>query len=395
MVDEATVYAQRGTRIEFAGVEKAYGPTTVLHGIDLDIAPGEFVALLGPSGCGKTTLLRCLAGLEGVTGGTIAVDGRDIARVPANRRDMGVVFQAYSLFPHMTVGQNVEFGLRMRRVARDERATRVREALELVGLGHLSGRFAHTLSGGQQQRVALARALVTRPQALLLDEPLSALDAKVRVRLRDEIRAIQTELGITTIFVTHDQEEALAIADRVAVMNGGVIEQLGAPEDLYRRPETPFVAGFIGESNRIEGVYGSSGIALLGTRLPVLGAARAGFRDASSGDDERGDGGDGGDAAGLVDGTAVRAFVRPEHLVIVSVESSPVDPIAPAGSALSGVVVSSGFLGAQRRTVVRLSGGDLLTVQHPAHQLFAADERVRLEFAGEPVAVERAAEEPA
>src|SRR5690606_5733435 len=203
-------------------------------GIDLSIAPGEFVALLGPSGCGKTTMLRCLAGLEQLTGGRILVGGEDVSPVPVNKRDMSVVFQAYPLFPHMTVAQNVGFGLEMRKAARAERATRAAEELELVALGHAAGRYAHQLSGGQQQRVAPARALVTRPRALLLDEPLSALDAKVRVRLRDEIKQIQSELGITAIFVTHDQEEALAIADRVAVMKDGITEQLGTPEELYQ-----------------------------------------------------------------------------------------------------------------------------------------------------------------
>lgn len=261
---------QKSTAIVFENVTKAYGDTTVLHGIELDIRPGEFVALLGPSGCGKTTMLRCLAGLEQVTSGRILVGEDDISSVPVNKRDMSVVFQQYSLFPHMTVAQNVAFGLEMRKVPKAERATRVNEVLELVGLAHTADRFAHQLSGGQQQRVALARALVTSPRALLLDEPLSALDAKVRVRLRDEIKAIQADLGITTIFVTHDQEEALAIADRVAVMKDGVIEQLGAPEDLYRRPATPFVAAFIGESNSMPGVLASGSVQLAGGRCPCF-----------------------------------------------------------------------------------------------------------------------------
>ena len=200
--------------------------------------PGEFIALLGPSGCGKTTVLRTLSGLEQVTSGRILIDGEDVADTPVNKRDIGMVFQSYSLFPHMTVLENVEFGLRMRKVDAAARARRSAEALEMVGLGHLGERYAHQLSGGQQQRVALARALVTRPRVLLLDEPLSALDAKVRVQLRDEIRRIQTELGITTLFVTHDQEEALAVADRVAVMNAGNIEQIGTPEELYTSPAT-------------------------------------------------------------------------------------------------------------------------------------------------------------
>ncbi|MBU3994840.1 MAG: ABC transporter ATP-binding protein [Actinobacteria bacterium] len=372
MADTAAAPMLKGTRITFTGVTKAYGSNTVLNRIDLDVQQGEFVALLGPSGCGKTTMLRCLAGLEAVTSGEIAVDGADIAGVPANKRDMGVVFQAYSLFPHMTVRQNVEFGLRMRKVAAQERGARVQESLELVGLAHLGGRYAHTLSGGQQQRVALARALVTRPRALLLDEPLSALDAKVRVRLRDEIKAIQTELGITTIFVTHDQEEALAVADRVAVMKDGVIEQLGAPEELYRRPATPFVARFIGESNRMPGTLLGGGVQILGAQLPVIADS------------------------GLREGSAVHAFVRPEQLLLTRVPAGEGvgDRQAPLGHGTPAVVVSSGFLGAQRRTLVRLSTGELVTVQHPASESFSVDDQVSVRLVGDPVAVERAEPEP-
>ena len=360
--------AQKSTPIVFEGVTKAYGETTVLHGIDLSIAPGEFVALLGPSGCGKTTMLRCLAGLEQPTSGRILVGGDDVSPVPVNKRDMSVVFQAYSLFPHMTVAQNVGFGLEMRKVGKAERATRVAEALELVGLGHTADRYAHQLSGGQQQRVALARALVTRPRALLLDEPLSALDAKVRVRLRDEIKAIQVELGITTIFVTHDQEEALAVADRVAVMRDGVIEQLGAPEDLYRRPATPFVASFIGESNRLEGVLAGDRVRVPGAELPVLpGASELANLSGAS-------------ASG--DGVPVTAFVRPEQLRLEAVGSA-----APSDG-LAATVVSSGFFGAHRRTVVRAESGETITVQHSTSEQFAVEQRVTLRFVGDPIAVE-------
>jgi putative spermidine/putrescine transport system ATP-binding protein len=243
-----------GATVELRGVVKEYAGQRALNGIDLTIAPGEFIALLGPSGCGKTTALRALSGLERVDGGTIHIDGANVVDVPVNRRDIGMVFQSYSLFPHMTSLENVEFGLRMRKVAPAERKSRAIEALDMVGLGDKGHRYAHQLSGGQQQRVALARALVTRPRVLLLDEPLSALDAKVRVQLRDEIRRIQTDLGITTLFVTHDQEEALAVADRVAVMREGQIEQIGSPEELYTTPATPFVANFVGLSNRVDGV---------------------------------------------------------------------------------------------------------------------------------------------
>ena len=358
----ATADTNRGTRVTFEGISKIYGSTSVLQGVDLEIAPGELVALLGPSGCGKTTMLRCLAGLEAVSGGRILLDGHDVAGTPANHRDMGVVFQAYSLFPHMTVRENVGFGLRMRRVTREERERRVAEALELVGLGDLGDRFAHTLSGGQQQRVALARALVVRPRVLLLDEPLSALDAKVRVRLRDEIRSIQTTLGITTIFVTHDQEEALAVADRVAVMQAGVIEQLGSPEELYQRPSTPFVARFIGESNRVVGTVVAAGeVEALGSRLPALPTAPTAVGD------------------------RVRVLIRPEHLLLAR------DGAAPAGGAGEGTaatVLSSGFLGAHRRTVVQVEPEVTVTVQHPAAEEFAPGERVRIRTHGAPVAVE-------
>jgi putative spermidine/putrescine transport system ATP-binding protein len=215
--------------VRLEGLSRRFGAVQALDGLDLDLAPGELVALLGPSGCGKTTALRILAGLEDADTGRIMVGDRDVANVPANRRDMGMVFQAYSLFPHLTALENVEFGLRLRRQAAAARRARAKEMLELVGIGAHATRYPQQLSGGQQQRVALARALAIQPQVLLLDEPLSALDAKVRVQLRDEIRRIQLEVGTTTLFVTHDQEEALALADRVGVMRAGRLEQIGPP----------------------------------------------------------------------------------------------------------------------------------------------------------------------
>ncbi|ALJ21500.1 ABC transporter ATP-binding protein [Microbacterium sp. No. 7] len=341
--------AGEGTRVEFRGIVKDYGTTRVLHGIDLDIAPGEFVSLLGPSGCGKTTLLRVLAGLELATEGHVRLGGSDVSRVPTNRRDIGMVFQSYSLFPHLRVEANVAFGLRRRRVAKAPAAARARDALDLVGLGHLGDRFPHQLSGGQQQRVALARALVTEPRVLLLDEPLSALDAKVRVQLRDEIRRIQLRLGITTVFVTHDQEEALAVSDRIAVMDAGRIDQIGSPEDLYLRPTTATVAAFVGLSSPVEGVVQGGTVLVWGQRLPVLGEALPG---------------------------AVHALIRPENVRFVA-----------EGEGIAASVEESTFLGSIRRTLVRTDDGTMLRVQHGANERVDYQQRVWVAVAPEPVAV--------
>ncbi|MBW0118063.1 ABC transporter ATP-binding protein [Pseudonocardia abyssalis] len=240
-----------GTTVEFRGVRRSYGATHALDGLDLTLAPGELLALLGPSGCGKTTALRLLAGFDEPTSGSILVGGTDVIGVPAAKRDTGMVFQAYSLFPTMTAAENVAFGLRVRRVAPAKRRARAGELLELVGLGSRGDSYPHQLSGGQQQRVALARALAVSPAVLLLDEPLSALDARVRVQLREEIRRLQLAEGITTLFVTHDQAEALAVADRVAVLNAGRLEQVGTPQEVYSTPSTPFVAEFVGIMNAV------------------------------------------------------------------------------------------------------------------------------------------------
>lgn len=239
------------TSISFTGIRKTFGATVALESLDLDLQPGELVSLLGPSGCGKTTALRIAAGFEVPDAGIVSLSHRDITRTPAHQRNMGMVFQSYSLFPNLTVAQNIEFGLRNRKIEKTKRLTRVGEMLELVQLDDLGKRYPHQLSGGQQQRVALARALAVQPEVLLLDEPLSALDAKVRSTLRDEIRRIQTELKTTTLFVTHDQEEALAISDRIGVMSNGQLEQLGTPEDIYLRPASPFVARFVGSINEL------------------------------------------------------------------------------------------------------------------------------------------------
>jgi putative spermidine/putrescine transport system ATP-binding protein len=265
-----------GLAVELSELTRVYGQVRALDGLTLHIDPGELVALLGPSGCGKTTALRILAGLDAATSGTVSVGGRDLTKVPASKRDMGMVFQAYSLFPHMTVLDNVAFGLKMRGKDGAARRGRAGDMLDLVGLAEHADRYAHQLSGGQQQRVALARALAIEPSVLLLDEPLSALDAKVRVQLRDEIRRVQIEVGTTTLFVTHDQEEALAVADRVGVMNAGRLEQLAPPAELYSSPSSRFVGEFVGLSNRLPAHVQGGVASVLGREVPVLPGSATG-----------------------------------------------------------------------------------------------------------------------
>jgi iron(III) transport system ATP-binding protein len=240
-------------------LEKSYGEFRALRSINLDIRRGEFVCFLGPSGCGKTTLLRAIAGLEPQDSGRIEMAGRDVSHATPSERDFGIVFQSYALFPNLTVAENVGYGLVNRRQPARAIAERVEELLALVGLPDQGRKYPVQLSGGQQQRVALARALATAPGLLLLDEPLSALDAKVRLRLRDEIRSLQQRLGVTTVMVTHDQEEALAMADRIVVMNNGAVEQVGSPEEIYRRPATPFVADFVGHMTFLDAVVTGPG----------------------------------------------------------------------------------------------------------------------------------------
>jgi putative spermidine/putrescine transport system ATP-binding protein len=310
-----------GVAVRLEGLTRRYGSVLALDRLDLDIAGGEFLALLGPSGCGKTTALRAIAGFERPDAGRVLLDGRDITDVPASKRDMGMVFQAYSLFPNLTVADNVAFGLRVRRRGKAEQKRRATELLELVGLADRGGRYPHQLSGGQQQRVALARALAVAPQVLLLDEPLSALDAQVRVQLRDEIRRIQLELGITAVFVTHDQAEALSVADRVGVLQAGRLEQVAGPDELYQRPATAFVAQFVGTMNRVPATATATDgvVELLGVRRPVAGATPP--------------------------GAAVVALVRPEALTVAA---------DPAGA---GRVVTRTFSGAVTRLAVALPDG--------------------------------------
>ena len=266
--------------LEINRLEKSFGPARVVKDFSLDIDKGEFVSLLGPSGCGKTTVLRMVAGFETPSSGAIRIGGKDVVHQRPNQRNIGMVFQAYALFPNLTVAQNVGFGLKIKGVGRAESDARVAEMLALIGLPDLGNRFPFQLSGGQQQRVALARALAVKPSVLLLDEPLSALDAKIRVSLRTEIREIQRKLGITTIFVTHDQEEALSISDRIVVMNGGIAEQVGAPFEVYNRPTTKFVASFVGTLNTFDAIVedanaGRVSIAGVSVTLPrPVGAAK-------------------------------------------------------------------------------------------------------------------------
>ncbi len=259
--------------LELRKIRKEFGAFTALHDIDLGIQQGEFVCFLGPSGCGKTTLLRVVAGLEAQTSGQVFQAGRDISRLPPAGRDYGIVFQSYALFPNLDVAENVSYGLVNRKVPRAQARQRVLELLKLVGLPGSEGKFPGQLSGGQQQRIALARALATAPGLLLLDEPLSALDALERVRLRGEIRALQKALGVTTIMVTHDQEEALSVADRIVVMNLGVIDQVGTPLEIYREPASPFVADFVGKVNQLQGRVSQGRLRFGGFDLPAPPAA--------------------------------------------------------------------------------------------------------------------------
>ncbi len=344
----------RGGGVQMLGVDKIYPGSNVkaLNDFNLEIKPGEMVVLLGGSGCGKSTALRSLAGLEDIQAGRILVGGQDVTGVPVNKRDMAMVFQAYSLFPHMTALQNVEFGLEIRGVTRAERRHLAMEKLDLVGLADQAGKYTQQMSGGQQQRVALARALAVNPRVLLLDEPLSALDAKVRVQLRDEIRRIQLEAGTTTVFVTHDQEEALAVADRIGVMNHGRIEQIADPQTLYRRPETEYVATFIGLTNRLPGISNGAEAVVFGQRMPLLEGSRK-------------------------EGAVV--LVRPENMTIAMHEAGVAGSGSGAGEV--GRVEMVHFLGALARVDVRIMAAEYrglggedgaalrVTVQVPANEL--------------------------
>jgi spermidine/putrescine transport system ATP-binding protein len=327
--------------VELRSVTKDFGQTTAVDGLSLEIGQGEFFTLLGPSGCGKTTTLRMIAGFEEPTEGQVLIEGSDVVGLPPHKRPTNTVFQSYALFPHMSVADNVAFGLKRQKVAKDEIDRRVREELERVGLAAEAKRRPAQLSGGQQQRVALARALVNLPKVLLLDEPLGALDLKLRKGLQVQLKRIQREVGITFVYVTHDQEEALTMSDRIAVMNHGKIEQVADPEEVYDRPATTFVAGFIGVSNLMPGVIkqaGAKGEVLLDSGVTV-NAGVNGF--------DRGD--------------RCHAVVRPEKLWI-NKKGEKVDAKLPS---VEGVVESSLYLGTSTQMIVRLADGVQMTVLCP------------------------------
>ncbi|MEJ8850071.1 ABC transporter ATP-binding protein [Variovorax rhizosphaerae] len=313
-------------------IGKRYPTATVVDNLDLEVADGEMVALLGPSGCGKTTTLRMVAGFVAPTAGQILIGGKDVTTTPAYKRDTGMVFQSYALFPHISVFANVAFGLEMRGIARAEREVRVKKALDLVQLGHLGDRMPKQLSGGQQQRVALARALVVNPSVFLLDEPLSNLDAKLRNQVRLEIRALQQRLGLTTLLVTHDQEEALTMADRLVVMAGGHVQQVGTPEQLYEHPTNSFVAGFVGRCNLLEGAMAADGEfqTSRGNRISCV--------------------------PGEADQHKKIVAVRPERMRISATDNG----VGMSTGSLEGTVSSISYLGAQTEYVVAVGGDDFI-----------------------------------
>ena len=322
--------APRGKGLELSGLGKAYGPVAAVAGVSLAIAPGEFVALLGPSGSGKTTTLLMIAGFVPPDTGRVRLDGVDITALPPHRRNLGMVYQSYALFPHLTVARNVAFPLEMRRTARTEIRRRVAHALDLVQLGELGDRYPRQLSGGQQQRVALARALVFEPPVLLMDEPLGALDRQLRGEMQQEIKTIQRHLAITTVYVTHDQEEALSLADRVVVMRGGRIEQAAPPTELYDRPASAFVAEFLGAANLLRGRVAAAGAATIvetsgGLRFSVAGAPARPL------------------------GALVTAVLRPERMAL-----------AATGDGVAARVLDASFGGGVWRYRVTLASGETL-----------------------------------
>ena len=320
-----------GATITIENAVKRYGKDTIINGLSLEVKPGEFFTLLGPSGCGKTTLLRMIIGFNSIEGGTFRINDQIINDIPTNKRNIGMVFQNYAVFPHMSVFDNVAFGLKNRKVPKDEIQKRVDEILKIVKIDHLRDRMPAKLSGGQQQRVALARAIVIEPAVLLMDEPLSNLDAKLRVEMRNAIKRIQQQIGITTVYVTHDQEEALAVSDRIAVMNNGVIQQIDTPARVYQRPSNQFVSNFIGLSNFL-----SARVKRNGDRVSVCFQEDGGYEvDMSN------------LSPGVQDGQPVMAAIRPEEF----------EMLAGEGPGIPATVVSSVFLGNTTHYFLKLAGG--------------------------------------
>ena len=363
--------------VRLQGVTKRFGDFAAVSHLDLDIERGEFFTMLGPSGCGKTTTLRMIAGFEDPTEGSVLLDGSDVTGLPAFKRPTNTVFQSYALFPHLSVERNVAFGLERQKIAKDEVRRRVSEELERVGLAREAKRRPRQLSGGQQQRVALARALVNRPAVLLLDEPLGALDLKLRKQLQVELKGIQRDVGITFVYVTHDQEEALTMSDRIAVMNRGVIEQIDGPEEVYERPRTTFVAGFIGVSNLMPGEV----VTASGDRVELR--LDSGVTVAI-------------ESRGATTGERAHAVVRPEKLELRPLD----DPPDPGRPAVDGTVESSLYLGTATQFVVRLGDSTAMTVLVPnsdesaRRRLPGAGDQVRLAWANEHIHIVREAEGP-
>ena len=345
------------SELEIRGIVKRFGSVTAVDGVDVSLEGGRLLSLLGPSGCGKTTLLRLIAGLEQPDAGEILIAGERVTQLPANRRGVGMVFQSYALFPNMTAAENIAYGLRVRRAPAPRIAARVAEMVELIQLGDAARRYPHQLSGGQQQRVALARALAIEPRLLLLDEPLSALDAAVRVTLREGIRLIQQTLGIAAVYVTHDQEEALSISDDIVVLRAGRVEQTGAPEELYARPATPFVASFVGAANRLAAtIVDPAGRVAWGDTTIVTTLV-----------------------AGGAPGDAVTVIVRPERIDLERVEPTDASAPLPDGR-VNGRIRSRTFLGSSCRLAVETSGGSVVVDVGREGEFLRAGDLVRLTF---------------